>query len=183
LHRFDGVGLRLWLTETTLPFQDEASRAELLRATGGWPILVNRVVEDLLSDDRVTPSDPLEPIRQWLARPANADALVEACGLRADDVLSQAWSFLVTEFGDEAADLDTVADWLSLAAEDAPALSDDALVAAGYESTREVAQVLRMLSVLVTSPDDGQLRLEPVVTAATHTAAGDSGSTNTTEET
>ena len=87
LHRYDSVGLRIWLTETTLPFQDEASRAELLRATGGWPVLVNRVVEDLLADDRVTPSDPLEPIRQWLAQPANADALVEACGLRADDVL------------------------------------------------------------------------------------------------
>lgn len=182
LHRYDSVGLRLWLTQTTLPFQDAASRAELLQATGGWPILVNRVVEDLLADDRVTPSDPLEAIRQWLAMPANADALVEACGLRADDVLTQAWSFLVTEFGDEAADLDTIADWLSLAAEDAPALSRDALVAAGYESTREVAQVLRMLSVLVTSPDDGQLRLEPIVTAATRTAAGDIGGANTAAE-
>lgn len=182
LHRYDSIGLRLWLTETRLPFQDEASRAELLQATGGWPILVNRLVEDLLADDRVTPSDPLEPIRRWLARPANADALIQACGLRADDILTQAWSFLVTELGDEPADLDTVADWLSIAAEDAPALSDDALVAAGYESTREVAQVLRMLSVLVTSPD-GQLRLEPVVTAATHTAAGDIGGTNAAVET
>jgi hypothetical protein len=171
LHRYDSVGLRLWLTETTLPFQDEASRAELLRATGGWPILVNRVVEGLLGDDRTSTSDPLEPIRQWLAIPANAGTLVDACGLRADKVLAQAWSFLVMELGDDAADLDTFADWLSLAAEDVPVLSDDALAAAGYGSTREVVQILRLLGVLITSPDDGQLRLEPVVATATRTAA------------
>jgi hypothetical protein len=173
LHRYDSIGLRLWLTETTLPFQDEASRAELLEATGGWPILVNQVVADLLAQDRVTASDPLEPIQHWLAKPANADTLVEACGLRADEVLTQAWSFLVTEFGSDAADPDTLADLLSLAADDAPALRDDALAAAGYGSRRAVVEILRMLGVLVTSPDDGHVRLEPVGTAATRTATGD----------
>jgi hypothetical protein len=183
LRRYDSVGLRLWLTETTLPFQDEASRAELLEATGGWPILVNRVVEALLSQHRATSSDPLEPMRHWLASPANAGALVEACGLHADDVLTQAWSFLVTEFGDEAADPVTLAELLSLAASDAPALTDDALVAAGYGSAREVVDVLRMLGVLVSSPHDGQLCLERVVAAATLTSAGDAGTADTTAET
>jgi hypothetical protein len=182
LRRYDSVGLRLWLTETTLPFQDEASRAELLGATGGWPILVNRVVDDLLSRDRDVSSDPLAAIRHWLASPANAGTIVEASGLHADDVLAQAWSFLVTEFGSDAADPVTLADLLSLAAYDAPALADDALVAAGYGSTREVIEVLRMLGVLVSSPHDGQLRLEPVIAAATLTSAGP-GTVDTTAET
>jgi hypothetical protein len=181
LHRYDSVGLRLWLTETTLPFQDEASRAELLQATGGWPILVNRVVDDLLKGDGAASSDPLESMRQWLAQPANADALVRACGLRADNTLAQAWSFLVTEFGGEAADLDGVAEWLSLAVEDAPSLSDEALGAAGYGSRLEVARILRMLGVLVTSPDDGKLRLEPVVAAATRIAVGEMSGAETAE--
>ena len=135
-------------------------------------MLVNRVVDGLLEGDRVTSSDPLEPIRQWLAKPVNADAFVEACGLHADDTLAQAWSFLVTEFGGEADDLNDVAEWLSLAVEDAPALSDEALRAAGYGSRLEVAQILRMLGVLVTSPDDGKLRLESIVAVATRTVVG-----------
>jgi hypothetical protein len=182
LRRYDSVGLRLWLTETTLPFQDEASRAELLGATGGWPILVNRVVDDLLSRDRDVSSDPLAAIRHWLASPANARTLVEASGLHADDVLAQAWSFLVTEFGSDAADPVTLAELLSLAACDAPALADEALVAAGYGSAREVIEVLRMLGVLVSSPHDGQLRLEPVIAAATLISAGP-GAADTTAET
>jgi hypothetical protein len=173
LHRYDSVGLRLWLTETALPFQDEASRAELLEATGGWPMLVNRVVADLLEGDRATTADPLGPIRNWLAQPANADMFVEACGLRTDDVLNQAWSFLITELGSDAVDPVTLAELLSLAADDAPALSDHALIAAGYGSTHEVVEVLRMLGVLITSLEDGQLRLEPVAAAATRAAAGD----------
>jgi hypothetical protein len=177
LHRYDSVGLRLSLTETALPFQDEASRAELLEVTGGWPILVNRLLADPREQDRGAAAELLEPIRHWLVVPANADALVEACGLRADDTLTQAWSFLVTVFGNEAGDLDNIDDWLTIAAEDAPALTIDGLAANGYGSTLEVAQILRMLGVLVTSPDDGQLRLEPVVAAATRTAVGYTGTT------
>ena len=30
LHRYENTGLRLWLNETTIPFQDDASRADLL---------------------------------------------------------------------------------------------------------------------------------------------------------
>jgi hypothetical protein len=134
---------------------------------------MNRVVAGLLEQDRVTNADPLDPIREWLAQPANADSLVEACGLRADDVLSQSWSFLVAEFGGDSTDLVTLAELLTLAAGDAPALAADALAAVGYGSTHEVVEVLRTLGVLVTLPEDGQVRLEPVVAAATVTASGD----------
>lgn len=181
LHRYDSVGLRLWLTETTLPFQDEASRADLLQATGGWPILVNRVVANLRDHDRVTTADPLESIRCWLAEPANADTFVEACGLRADEVLSAAWSFLVTEFGSDAADPVTLAELLSLATDDSPALTDDALALTGYGKPSGVVEVLRMLGVLVPS-SEGQLLLEPVAAAATLTAAGGDVAGNMTVE-
>jgi hypothetical protein len=178
LHRYGSVGLRLWLTETTLPFQDEASRAELLEATGGWPILVNRVVTDLIGPERAaTTAEALEPIRHWLAQPINADALVDACGLRVDDALAQAWSFLVANCSNEAADLDTFSDWLNIAAEDAPALTTEGLASVGYGSALEVVQVLRMLGVLVASPDDGKLRLEPVIAQATRTAADNADTT------
>jgi hypothetical protein len=84
LRRFDSVGLRLWLTETTLPFQDEASRAELLRVTGGWPTLVNQVVDTFYAGDRGTAPDPLQQVRASLAVPSNAARLVAACGRRSE---------------------------------------------------------------------------------------------------
>ena len=88
LGRFDLTGLRLWLLETTLSFQDDASRGELLKATGGWPLLVNRV-----ADNGGGESDALEDLRSWLAQPAHADEFVDGLGVRSHVVLRTAWEF------------------------------------------------------------------------------------------
>jgi hypothetical protein len=173
LHRYDNTGLRLWLTETPLPFQDEASRAELLDVTGGWPTLVNKVASTLEADhDHDEHPDALVDLRGWLSQPAHADELVTASGVRDDDTLRQAWDCLSVELQGVASDARDIADLLAVYAEagDGETLMPDRLVASGYDSTDAVVAVLRILGVLVTSSVDGQLRLEPVIAAASATA-------------
>ncbi len=170
LHRYDRTDLRLWMTETTLPFQDNAARDELLAETGGWPIVLNRVAENLTEYDSSLGSDPLSEVRAQLLDIERSRELVEAAGVRSSATLSQAWDFLVWN-ADEPSDLDTLADYLTLhgeSGEDASnALTPTALAAAGYTDMADVVEVLRVLGVVVWSPDDGQFRLEPVLVAAT----------------
>ncbi|WP_446210112.1 hypothetical protein [Micromonospora sp. IBSANI012] len=177
LRRYDRTDLRLWLTDTTLPFQDDASRSELLAVTGGWPINVNKVVEDLSRDqDAYTRHDPLRQLRAQLADPANAEALVVSSGVRSDRVLREAWRFLVTEFGADRADADTVADYLAMHGDSGEAgsewLASPRLQEAGYQSALDVVEVMRTLGLLVSNTEDGQLLVEPVMAAATRTAQG-----------
>ncbi|MET8360404.1 hypothetical protein [Micromonospora sp. NPDC005171] len=175
LRRYDRTDLRLWLTDTTLPFQDDASRSELLAVTGGWPVNVNKVVEDLSREqDPYTRSDPLGKLRAQLADPVNAEALVVYSGVRSDRVLQEAWRFLVSEFGADRADVDTVADYLTMHGEsgdtEADWLAAYRLQEAGYRSTVDVVEVLRTLGLLVSNAEDGQLLVEPVMAAAARTA-------------
>ena len=177
LRRYDRTDLRLWLTDTTLPFQDDASRSELLAVTGGWPVNVNKVVEDLSRDqDAYTRNDPLRQLSSQLTDPANAEVLVVSSGVRSDRVLREAWRFLVTEFGADRADADTVADYLTMHGESGGAegvwLGSDRLQEAGYQSAMDVVEVLRTLGLLVSNTDDGQLLVEPVMATATRAALG-----------
>lgn len=165
LHRYDNTGLRQWFNEIAVPFQDDASRAELLAVSGGWPMLVNRVAE-------ASSADALDNLRTWLANPVHADEFVDALGVRADDVLGAAWEFLLTALSGDVADAHTLAELMAIAAaEDAfAALRPERLEAAGYESTHAVVDLFRNLGVLVVSADDGQLRLDQVAVAAAETA-------------
>ncbi|MEV7552648.1 hypothetical protein AB0N89_23815 [Amycolatopsis sp. NPDC089917] len=170
LHRYDRTDLRLWMTETTLPFQDNAARDELLAETGGWPIVLNKIAENLTEYDSSLGSDPLSEVRAQLMDVERSLELIEAAGVRSSATLSQAWDFLVWN-ADEPSDLDTLADYLTLhgeSGEDASdALTATALTTAGYTDMADVLEVLRVLGVVVGSPDDGQFRLEPVMVAAT----------------
>ncbi|MFC7757081.1 hypothetical protein ACFQY4_02530 [Catellatospora bangladeshensis] len=176
LRRYEETDLRLWLTETTLPFQDDASRNELLTMTGGWPMNVNKVAEDLSRDqDGDARVDPLGGLRLHLSDPARADELVAASGARADEVLHEAWRFLVRELADEQADPQEVAEYLAMHAESedpaAAVLRAAGLVALGYRGLGDVVDVLRTLGLLVASTEDGKLLVEPVMAAATRAAA------------
>jgi hypothetical protein len=177
LRRYDRTDLRLWLADTTLPFQDDASRGELLAVTGGWPVNVNRVVEDLLrEEDPDSRGDPLGRLRTYLADPAHADAFVVAAGARCDDAVREAWRFLVAEVGSDRADAETFAEYLALHGESgapgAAALGEHRLTETGYRNTTGVVEVLRTLGLLITDAEDGHLYAEPVLAAATRTVRG-----------
>ncbi|MFB7722901.1 hypothetical protein [Nocardia sp. NPDC056100] len=175
LRRYDRTDLRLWLTETPLPFQDNAARDELLAVTGGWPILLNKIAEDLTEHGSGLHSDPLRQIRTRLQDSERCRELVEASGIRSDLTLSQTWDFLVQNCADDRADLDTLAEYLTLRGEDedeSNALTPAAVSAAGYHSTADVIEVLRGLGVLIGLGEDGLFRLEPVMVAATKRAHG-----------
>jgi hypothetical protein len=171
LRRYDRTDLRLWMTETTLPFQDNAARDELLTMTGGWPILLNKVAEDLTGHDLGLRPDPLRAVKRHLMDIDRCRELVEASGVRSSVTLSQAWDFLVRNVPNDRADLDTLAEYLTLhgeSGEDASdALTPTAVAAAGYRGTAGVLEVLRVLGVVVGLPDDGQFQLEPVMVTAT----------------
>jgi len=169
LHRFDNTGLRLWLNETTIPFQDDASRADLLTVSGGWPMLLNRVAETPASEhDADGRANALDELRDWLAQPANAEAFLDALGVRTDEVLHAAWNFLITALSGEASDARTLAELMALSAteEQYGALTPERLTAAGYSNTEALIDVFRTLGVLVVDAADGQLRLEDVAAAA-----------------
>ncbi|MBF6196197.1 hypothetical protein IU475_34105 [Nocardia beijingensis] len=177
LRRYDRTDLRLWLTETTLPFQDDAARDELLAVTGGWPILLNKIAEDLTEHESGLRSDPLREIRAHLMDVERCRELVEASGVRSDATLGQAWDFLVRNVADEHADLDTLADYLALhgdsGEEASEALTPTAVAAAGYTGgVADVLEVLRVLGLVVGLPDDRQFKLEPVMVAATKRVHG-----------
>jgi hypothetical protein len=176
LRRYDRTDLRLWLTETTLPFQDNAARDELLAVTGGWPMLLNKVAEDLTSQDSGLRPDPLREVRPHSMDIERAREFVEASGVRSSATLSQAWDFLVLNAADDRTDLDTLAEYLAIHGESgedgSDALTSAALAAAGYSGTADVLEVLRVLGVVVGLPGDGQFQLEPVIVAATRRVQG-----------
>ncbi|MCR6489788.1 hypothetical protein M8542_43950 [Amycolatopsis sp. OK19-0408] len=171
LHRYDRTDLRLWLTDTTLPFQDNAAREELLAITGGWPILLNTVAEDLTRNDSGLRSDPLRAVRPDSMDVKRSRELVEASGVRSGTTLMQAWNFLVRTVADEVTDLDTLADYLTLhggsGEAGSDALTSAALADAGYNGMADVLEVLRVLGVVIGLPVEGEFKLEPVMVAAT----------------
>ncbi|WP_040871816.1 hypothetical protein [Nocardia exalbida] len=176
LRRYDRTDLRLWLTETTLPFQDNAARDELLAVTGGWPMLLNIVADNWTKHGSGLRSDPLREIRDRLTDREHCRKLVEASGVRSDEALSQAWDLLVRECADDRADLETFAEYLTMHSEgssdESEALTPNKLAPAGYKDTADVVEVLHMLGVLIGSREDGRFALEPVMVAATRRVHG-----------
>ncbi|MDQ1304700.1 MAG: hypothetical protein QG671_527 [Actinomycetota bacterium] len=168
LRRYDDTDLRLWFAQESLPFQDAASRAELLATTGGWPKLLDRLAQHLTGLDSGTVSDPLDDIRTWLG--SNSQDLVAAAGVIADGSLQQAWEFLVRQMAGEATDLETFAEFLQLHADTGEPGSDQltatGLAGNGYGGAEDVVEVLRALGVLL-GDSKGQYRTEPVLAAAT----------------
>ncbi|GAA3621607.1 hypothetical protein GCM10022223_43130 [Kineosporia mesophila] len=159
LHRYENTGLRLWLNETSLPFQDDASRDELLSVTGGWPMLLNRVAESATSGP-----DPLSDLRDWLAVPANGQRFRQSLGVEADVVVAASWNVLLGVLGpNDAADQGTLVEILEemVRDPDGHALSVSSYQAAGYPDLASLIDVFRALGVLVAN-GDGQLRLDQI---------------------
>ncbi|MEW6581803.1 MAG: AAA family ATPase, partial [Actinomycetota bacterium] len=104
LRRFDAEGTAGWARDQETAFQSAEDRAVLLQATGGWPILVDRVASALARGR--TPADALAALRDHLSRPEGAGELVAAVfGTEPDATLGRAWrALLATLDGPEPED-------------------------------------------------------------------------------
>ena len=95
LRRWTEAGLRAWAQsqEVELPFHDKQALKELMQATGGWPMLVDRVVTSYAQKRNWRKA--IEELEAWLDGPDGASALCEAIGLTHDPTVSAAWNMLV----------------------------------------------------------------------------------------
>lgn len=169
LRRYGNPDLRMSLAETTLPFQDDASRADLLAVTGGWPLLVNQVADLWSRHQGLMSTDPLASVRTWLKDPAHAAELVTKSGVRADAALSTAWDVFVSSLAAYQQPLSEFASYLEMhAAEEADSpLAPAELKATGYEGgVEDVVLVLRDLGLLTPRQDD-TFAVEQVMANAT----------------
>ncbi|MEU3167000.1 hypothetical protein [Streptosporangium sp. NPDC006930] len=164
LQPFNRPGVRQWMYEEGLGFQDEASQGALLRVTGGWPVLISKVIQELSRPD-TDREHALESCRTHLNRAPGE--FVRATGVLSSRALSAAWNELVrqTEITD---DPETIAGFLALAGadEDGHPLSEALLRQEHYASTMDLVEVLRTLGALVLRAD-GKLEREPVLMQAT----------------
>ncbi|MEV0595610.1 hypothetical protein [Nonomuraea cavernae] len=164
LQRFNRPAIRQWMHEAGLGFQDEPSQDTLLRTTGGWPLLISKVIHALTSSN-ADRDHALESCRTYVDRAP--EEFVRSTGVLSGKALSAAWHTLV-EQADIADTSETLAELLALAGADEGAhpLSEAGLQEEGYISTEDLVEVLRILGALVVQ-DDGKLRLEPVLMKAT----------------
>jgi hypothetical protein len=99
LRRYNAKTLRVWSLETAM-FSSEERRALLLQATGGWPMLIERVAQlvkgDPGSSDGMDEADALRKVAAELATPAGAAELVAAVGLSGDEQLSGAFEAVLS---------------------------------------------------------------------------------------
>ncbi|GGK65707.1 hypothetical protein Ppa06_21910 [Planomonospora parontospora subsp. parontospora] len=164
LQRFNQAAVRQWMHEVGLGFQDRASQDGLLRTTGGWPLLISKVVHVLTRGD-ADPEHALELCRTYLEEAPGE--FVRSTGVLSGPALGAAWRTLV-EFPDTAESAETLAGLLtSIGGDDADhPLSETNLQEEGFASAADLVEVLRVLGALVPQ-DDGTLRLEPVLLKAT----------------
>ncbi len=121
LGRWTEAGLRAWAQsqEVDLPFHDKQALSDIIRATGGWPLLVDRVVKSYKPRRKWVQA--IEELESWLQDPEGAADLCAAIGLTADPVVSAAWDTLV-ELG-EPVDRELFQELLDLDPDDAAATS------------------------------------------------------------
>ncbi|WP_344917757.1 hypothetical protein [Streptosporangium oxazolinicum] len=164
LQPFNRPGVRQWMYEEGLGFQDETSQGALLRVTGGWPVLISKVIQDLSRPD-VDREHALETCRTYLHQ--RPDDFVKSTGVLSGMALGSAWRELVrlTEIADDS---ETISDLLALAGaeEEGHPLSESHLREEGYVSTADLVEVLRTLGALVPRTD-GKLERESVLMNAT----------------
>ncbi|MFE9975800.1 hypothetical protein ACFYRD_35100 [Streptomyces hirsutus] len=145
LRRYDLRSLRDW-TQDRGAYETEERQARLAAATGGWPYLLDRVIE--LRERRKDQDLALSELEQWLGQPDGAEEFVTAVGLLEDETVRAGYAAIVEQLGTEwNSDVDCVA-----AAELAGLAPDDARWA------------LTCLETLQTLDRDGNnLRIEPVL--------------------
>ncbi|MEU8266989.1 ATP-binding protein [Sphaerisporangium sp. NPDC049002] len=156
LRRYDQPVVRQWMDDAGLGYRDAAGQEALLKATGGWPLLVSKLVERPFSDRE----QALEGCRAWIRE--NAEEFVRSTGVLRDPTLWQAWRHLIDVGPDRPDDLAT---YLEMAGEEPSGpLHRDRLEAIGYPSWVALVEVLRSLGALDLRAD-GTLACEPVLAA------------------
>jgi hypothetical protein len=95
LRRWTEAGLRAWAQsqEVDLPFHEKQALKEVTKTTGGWPVLVDRVVQSYRTN-RNWPQ-AIEELNAWLGGSGGASFFCEAAGLTADPALRTAWEALI----------------------------------------------------------------------------------------
>ncbi|WP_217166434.1 hypothetical protein [Streptomyces sp. AC512_CC834] len=148
LRRHGLRGLRDW-TQDHGVYETEERQARLAAATGGWPYLLDRVLE--LRERRRDQDLALHELEEWLSRADGAEELVTAVGLLEDEAARAGYTAIVEQLGTGwNADADCAA-----AAELAGLAPDDA---------RWALTCLETLQVL--DRDGSSLRVEPVLNRA-----------------
>ncbi|GIH72203.1 hypothetical protein [Sphaerimonospora thailandensis] len=166
LQRFNQAAVRQWMHEVGLGFQDRSSQDALLRTTGGWPLLISKVVQTLTARD-ADPEHALEQCRTYLEEAPGE--FVRSSGVLSGPALGAAWQTLVEILDTaESQSPETLADLLTSIGDDGDdhPLSEANLQEEGFISTADLVEVLRILGALVPQ-DDGTLKLEPVLLKAT----------------
>ncbi|WP_433500841.1 hypothetical protein ACQP1K_11380 [Sphaerimonospora sp. CA-214678] len=164
LQRFNQAAVRQWMHEVGLGFQDRASQDALLRTTGGWPMLISKVVQTLSGRD-ADPEHALEHCRTYLEE--TPEEFVRSAGMLSGPALGAAWHTLV-EILDRAESPETLAGLLTSIGGDSDdhPLSEANLQEEGFISTADLVEVLRILGALIPQ-NDGTLKPEPVLLKAT----------------
>ena len=144
LQRFDRRTLRVWSLDTRL-FTTDERRKRLLDVTGGWPILVDRVVT--MIGESVSEDAAMRELDQQLRDPATAANLIDDVGLTQD-----------TEIGH-------VFDHITTLVDSGAALGDllDAAAMAMHPEPAAAVACLQALGVFDLNPQDGTYRVDPLL--------------------
>jgi hypothetical protein len=131
LKRWSKPGLRAWAQaqDVHVLFNEDRSLNELIRVTGGWPMLVDRVVASYVKKHDWR--EVIEGLEQWLDSAEGAGALCEAIGLVPDSRLAEIWNLFMVY--DEP-----------IPREEFPMLAEDD----GIEDAARGAELLRSMQVL-----------------------------------
>ncbi|WP_162890391.1 hypothetical protein [Streptomyces olivoreticuli] len=148
LRRHDLRSLKGWTQRHGL-YETDERLARLETATGGWPVLLDRVLE--LCERRRDQDRALRDLASWLEQGSGAGQFVEAVGLLEDSTLETAYSGIINELGTGwHDDADTV-----IAAE---------MAGLTHHEARRAVTCLEALQTL--DRDGTRLRVEPVLHAA-----------------
>ncbi|MFC5724471.1 hypothetical protein ACFP1Z_30380 [Streptomyces gamaensis] len=148
LRRHDASSLKDWAQRHSRYEADERL-TRLETATGGWPILLDKVLE--LCERHRDQDRVLRELTSWLEQSSGAEQFVDAVGLLEHDTLETAYSGIVEQLGTgwhEEADTVTAAELAGLAPDDA----------------RWAVTCLEALQTL--DRNGTRLRIEPVLHAA-----------------
>jgi hypothetical protein len=107
LRRYSPQSLWAWAVDEERAFQDDHSRDELLRVTGGWPYLIDRVVK--MTRSGLGPDAILEQVAGHLVTDDGSAELLGAIGLNATSGLLELWDFAV-DMLDEPISLDDLSE-------------------------------------------------------------------------
>ncbi|MFD5966766.1 hypothetical protein ACFW5W_03835 [Streptomyces sp. NPDC058783] len=119
LRRYDRRGLRDW-TQYHSAYETEERLARLTAVTGGWPFLLDRVLE--LRVQHKDQDRALHELEQWLGTPDNAEAFADATGLLEQESLRAGYDAIVEQLGtgwNTDADCVAAAELAGLTSEDA----------------------------------------------------------------